>query len=214
RRGGDGAAGRELRSRAVGVRGVDLGRSVPLGARGCAAASTRWPARLPPQLDARDPLLLRRGGPRGRDAAAAARRAASAGVTGGRRRVPPRPRRLGCAPTGERLRDRAARRAARAAGRRDAPVLLVRDGRVGPPLARRGDLAGAEAVVTGGIAKRNVLGSSETNQGREFDVGNCFATESRNSFDLSAEGAAREGGGREWIGGIASEGPQGELGGS
>ncbi len=68
--------------------------------------------------------------------------------------------------------------------------------------------------MTGGIAKRNVLGSSETNQGREFDVGNCFATESRNSFDPSADGAAREGGGREWIGGIASEGPQGELGGS
>ena len=42
---------------ALGVRRVDLGRPVPLDPRGGAAAAPRRPARLPPQLDARDPLL-------------------------------------------------------------------------------------------------------------------------------------------------------------
>ena len=45
----------------LGVRRLDLGRPVPLDPRGGAAAAARRPARLPAQLDARDPLLDRRG---------------------------------------------------------------------------------------------------------------------------------------------------------
>ena len=81
------AAVGELRSRRLGVRRVDLGRPVPLDPGSCTAAPAERPARVPAQLDTRDPLLAGRGAGE-RDAPAPAVRHAPFRVAGGRRRVP------------------------------------------------------------------------------------------------------------------------------
>ena len=59
-RGRDRPARRLRRPRRLRVRRVDLGRSLPLDPGGGAAAAAGRRARLPAQLDARDPLLARR----------------------------------------------------------------------------------------------------------------------------------------------------------
>ena len=87
RRRGDRAAGRLRRPRRLRVRRVDLGRPVPLDPRGRAPAPPGRPARVPSQLDARDPLLRRRGAGQGAPRPPAVRHAPLR-VAGRRRRVP------------------------------------------------------------------------------------------------------------------------------
>ena len=53
--------GRVVRPRGLGVRRLDLGRSVQVDPRGGAAPASGWRARLSAQLDARHPLLAGRG---------------------------------------------------------------------------------------------------------------------------------------------------------
>src|SRR6059036_780071 len=61
-------------------------------------------------------------------------------------RVPPRARPVDRSPARERLRDRAARRASSARVGRAPPLLRLRDAGVGPAMACRGDLGGAQAM--------------------------------------------------------------------
>ena len=91
--GATGLPGCELRPRALGIRRVDLGRSVPVDPRGGAVAPPRRPGRLPLQLAARRPLLGGRRRSDGNAAAPALRDAPLRVGRRGRRRVPPAARR-------------------------------------------------------------------------------------------------------------------------
>ena len=147
RRRRDRPARRELRPRPLGVRRLDLGRSVPVDPRGGAAAPPGRPARLPPQLD---PAILCSPTDEepGRPSACTGRSADCTASSGRprRRRVPPRPRRRGstcCARTASSSSGSSSstRRKTRA-----THPYYYRDGRVGEAWPSRGDLGGAQAT--------------------------------------------------------------------
>src|SRR5206468_7504415 len=132
---------------------------------GSAAAPTARPSRLLAQLDARRPLPAA-GGRRGRSPGAPAARAVPNRVGRyGRGRVSAAARRADRAPPRQRLRDRATRGAVRTRGRRDSPLLRLPDGRLGPQLARGGDLVRAQGAL---MAELDVVTGAFSYTGRHI----------------------------------------------